>query len=166
MATLFPVAGSKIYIGSAAMATTDTDWVASDFTGISWLEIDAWTQMGAFGDAAEAIRTNLINRGRTVKQKGTRDAGSMENVFALSLSDPGQQQVIAADKTNLEWPVRIDFDDAPDAVSPAVGYPTQVFFTALVNGARFGGGEANTVHTLNSTFEINSNIVTVESYVA
>lgn len=161
MATLFPIAGAKIYIGSATMESGDDDLEASDFSGKTWKLIDGWTSMGAFGDAAEVISTNLINRNRTVKQKGTRDAGSMQNTFAALTSDEGQIAVIAADKTNAEYPFRIVWDDKPPVTAPTTSTPTTQYFIALVNGARYAGGDANAVFSLETTFEINSNIVTV-----
>lgn len=116
---LYPVAGAKIYIG-AALATKASDFVAADFASQSWTEIDGWETMGAIGDAAQVITTSLINRGRDVKQKGTRNAGSMQNVFAILASDPGQIALIAAEKTRSNFAFKIEFDDKPVAASKAV----------------------------------------------
>jgi hypothetical protein len=161
MATLFPVAGSKIYIGNAALASESGDMVPSDFTAVTWVEIDGWINAGAIGDTSETISTRLINRNRTIKQKGSRDAGSMENEFAALTADAGQLALIAAEKTSSEYPFKIEWDDADVVELPDTSTPTTFLFCALVNGARYGQGTANTIHTLNSTLEINSNIVVV-----
>ncbi|MBZ9600754.1 hypothetical protein [Phyllobacterium chamaecytisi] len=158
MATLYPVAGCKIYIGPA-MDLEDGDMVAADFTSVVWTEVKKWTSMGAYGDAAALITTQVISEARDVKQKGTRNAGQMQNVFAVAATDPGQIALIAAEKTNLNYPIKVELND-----KPAVGASpknSMRYFMALVTSAQEAGGAANTVQSLNSTFEINSNIVPV-----
>jgi hypothetical protein len=158
MATLYPVAGATIYIG-AAMELPDDDMVAADFDAITWTQIKGWSQMGAIGDTAALITTPLIDRARDTKQKGTRNAGQMQNVFAVIGDDPGQIALIAAERTNQNYPFRIVFDDAPAVgASPT---PSERLFVGLVMSAQEAGGGANTVQNLNSTIEINSNVVTV-----
>lgn len=115
--------------------------------------------MGSFGDTATLITTALIDKGRDVKQKGTRNAGSMQNVFAVAASDPGQIAVIAAEKTRNNYPFKIELND-----KPAVGASpknSQRLFMGLVMSAQEQGGEANTIQNLNVTIEINTNIVPV-----
>jgi len=158
MANLFAVAGAKIYIGTAAMAAPDEDVDAADFSGATWTEIKDWTQAGSLGDTSALISTDVISRGRTVKQKGTRNAGQMQNVFAINSSDAGQTALIAAANGNLNWPFKIEWDDAPAGDDPT---PTINYFVGLVMSAEQAGGSANTVRSLNSTIEVNSNVVTV-----
>jgi hypothetical protein len=158
MATLYPVAGMRIYIGPA-VDLPDVDVTAADFASVVWTEIKNWTQMGAIGDAAALITTQLIDRKRDVKQKGTRNSGSMQNVFAIAASDPGQIALIAAEKTDLNYPIKIEGND-----KPAVGASPKNslrYAMALVTSAQEAGGAANTVQNLNSTFELNTNIVKV-----
>ena len=115
----------------------------------------------AIGDKAALITTPIINRGRDTKQKGTRNAGSMQNVFAKIDDDAGQIAVIAAEGTSSNYAFKIVFDDA--ATSPASPVPvgSQRLFVGLVTTAQEAGGAANTVQNLNVTIEINSNIVHV-----
>lgn len=156
MADLFPVAGAKIYIGPAK-ATSKTDFVAADFSSLTgFVEIDGWQTMGSYGDTASEITSSLINRGRDVKIKGTRNAGNMENVFAQLLDDPGQIALRGAEKTNDNYAFKIVW---PDGTSAATG--TTIYFVAMVMSSNVGGGDANTVVVLNATISINSNIVEV-----
>lgn len=152
--SLYPVAGCHIYIGGV-LADKSTDFVASDFNGQSWVEIDGWSQMGAHGDSAQVITTPLINRGRDIKQKGTNNAGSMQNVFAEIKTDAGQAALLAASLTKNSYAIRVDYND------PVTTTPTKHYFIALVMSAEAAGGAANTIRNLTSTFEINSNIVEV-----
>lgn len=158
---LYPVAGAKIFIGGAAMATQADDFEESDFASVSWTEIDGWETMGTIGDTAQVITTSLINRGRDVKQKGTRNAGSMQNVFAVLSDDAGQTALIAAEKTSSNYPFKIEFDDAAAGPASPTPEPSKRYFVGLVTSAQEAGGGANTVQKLNATIEINSNIVPV-----
>ena len=154
---LYPVAGCHIFIGGV-LADKATDFIESDFTSQSWTEIDGWSTMGAIGDAAQAITTAIINRGRDIKQKGTANAGTMQNVFASQPTDPGQIALLAASQPNNKnnYAFRIDLNDAI-----AAGAPSKRYFIALAMTAQDQGGGANTIREVNATLEINSNVVRV-----
>lgn len=156
--SLYPVAGCKLYIGGV-LADKATDFVEADFASVSWTAIDGWEQMGSYGDTAQTITTSLINRGRDVKQKGTRNAGQMQNVFAINASDAGQIALIAAEKTVNNYAFKVELNDKP--ATGTAPTPSQRLFIGLVMSAQEAGGEANTVQKLNATIEINSNIVPV-----
>lgn len=164
MSDLFPVAGAKIYIGPAKAAELD-DFVAADFTTIEagdWDEIDGWETCGDFGDAAEIITTALINRGRDVKQKGTRNAGDMENRFAVITGDDGMAAVLSAEATKNAYAFRIIYDDLPGGTGASA---TTQYFVAKVGSVRFVNGGANTIRMRSVTLAIDSNIVTVDAVV-
>lgn len=146
---VYPVAGSKIYIGGV-LPDQSVDFVAEDFADQVWVEIDDWQTMGSSGDTAALISTDLINRGRTVKQKGTWNAGQMQNVFAIAEDDPGQLALIAASQTRDNYAFRVELSSGGERL-----------FIGLVMTAEEAGGDANTVASLNATIEINSNIVKV-----
>lgn len=154
------VAGQKIYIGGQLDDQAD-DFVAADFTSQTWVLIDGWTQAGSVGDTAQLISTDLINRGRTVKQKGTKNAGSMQNVFAIIEDDEGQIALIAASKTNKNYAFKIEGNDAATSPASPAPKPTTRLFVGLVMSAEEPGGAASTIQNLNATIEINSNIVKV-----
>lgn len=141
MASLVSTAGCKFYIGTALSATL-TDFTETSFAGVTWTEVDGWMTKGDLGDSAEEIVTPLINRGRTVKQKGTFDAGTMENVFAWTPSDPGQLALIAASKTRLEYAMKVEYSDIPAVRSATftvtIAAPGVVTWTAhgLTDGAK------------------------------
>lgn len=161
--SLMPIAGQKIFIGGAAMEPTADDFVEADFSGVTWTEIDGWQQAGAIGDAAQTITSELINRGRDVKQKGTANAGSMQNVFVILSSDAGQTALLAAaaggNKSN--YPFKIEWPDAATSPSSPTPQPTKRLFVGLVTTAQEAGGGANTIATMNVTIEVNSNVVKV-----
>lgn len=156
MADLATVLNSKIYIGGAPMDTSATDLAEADFASVTWTEIDGWQNIGPLGDKAALITTSLINRGRDVKQKGTRNAGSMTNKFAVIPDDAGQLALIAAEATNSNYPFKITYDDAPSG-----GTPTTQYFVGLVTDVSEDGGGANTARIMNGAIEVNSNVVIV-----
>jgi hypothetical protein len=156
---LLPVAGMKLYIGST-LSDSATDFVEADFTGVnaspdSWVLVDGWEQMGPVGDAAADIATTLINRGRTVHQKGTADAPAMSNVFAIVPGDPGQTALIAAGQPSIKnnYTFRI--------VGNETGSPSKLYFIGLVMGTPEQGGTANVVRKLTANIQVNSNVVHV-----
>lgn len=152
---LYNVSDWKIFIaGVIALPTADVD--ASTFSGATYVEIDGWETMGAFGDTAQVIATALINRARDVKTKGTRNAGSMENQFALLLGatpDPGQEALSAAEKTANNYMFKVE---APDNAGTTA---TTFEFVGMVNSYQPQGGNSNTVMLVSSGIEINSNIL-------
>lgn len=160
---LFSTAGMKLYIG-VAKAEQTADFVASDFTtGAAWVLIDGWSQVGSYGDAAQTITTSLVNRGRDIKQKGTSNAGTMENVFAWIPDDAGQIALKAAaspaNKSNYAF--KVEHSDTAGNTTPTIDY-----FIGLVTTFQFAGGDANTIRNINATVEINSNIVAVDAVAA
>lgn len=156
MADLFPVAGAKFYIGNAAMVVPTTDVTESSFAAVTWVEVADWQNMGAIGDAANEIATDLISRGRTVVQKGTKRSPMMSNQFAVNSSDAGQIAMIAAAASNSNYPFRVVFNDAPSG-----GTATVKYFIGLVMSAQEQGGGANTTRLLSCDVAPNTNIVTV-----
>ncbi|MBB4000967.1 hypothetical protein [Aurantimonas endophytica] len=147
---LYPVAGSRLFIGGV-LSDKSTDFIAADFTAAEpWVEIDGWSTMGSSGDTSALITTALINRGRDVKQKGTKNAGQMQNTFAIIETDPGQIALIAASEANDNYAFRIELSSGGERL-----------FIGLVMSAQESGGDANTIANLAATVEINSNVVKV-----
>jgi hypothetical protein len=157
---LYPVSGMRFFIGGVK-DTKNGDFIASDFSAESWVEVDGWETVGSFGDNAQAITVSLVNRGRDVTLKGTANAGQMQNNFAILRSDPGQIALIAAadagNKSNYAF--KVLGNDAPSSgPSPS---PSIQYFVGLAMSASEQGGTANTARMMQATIQINSNIVTV-----
>lgn len=157
-ATLYPVAGCKIYIGPATDLPAG-DAQVSDFSATVWTEIKGWETMGAMGDTSALITTSLIGENRDIKMKGTRNAGQMQCNFAVIAADAGQIALIAAEGTKNNYPFKIELNDKPVAgAAPTNGLR---YFMGLVMGTPEQGGSANTARMLQATIEINTNIVRV-----
>jgi len=108
MANLISVAGSKLYIGPKVVVP-DQDIDLTYFAGFDWTEVNGWTSAGALGDTQEIISQSVINRGRVLKLKGTRDAGNMENTFLPMISDAGQIRMRQAIDSCGSYAFRIEW---------------------------------------------------------
>lgn len=153
MADIPVVAGAKIYIGGAAISPPNADVTSSTFTGVTWTEIDGWVSKGTLGDAAEVITTILINRGRAVKQKGSVNAGSMENTFAFIQGDTGQAALKAAFAQKANYPFRILYDDEISSSG------SEEKFLGIVTSYNDPGGDANAIRQITATIEVNTNVL-------
>lgn len=120
MPEVYSVAGCKFYVGSAPTNLPDANVVAADFASVTWIEVDNYETAGNAGDSAQTNDTNLINRRRTVTQKGSRKAPTRSDNFALKRTDAGQAAVIAAEATDYNYPFRVDLNDAPVPKSATV----------------------------------------------
>lgn len=155
MSILLATANTKLFIGTA-LASDGSDFEAADFTSQVWTEIGGTTNLGGAGDTSELLTSNQINVGRTRKGKGTRNSGAMQVVCDIDITDAGQIAVLAAEKTRDSYAFKIEFDDAPTS-----GTPSQRLFSAFIMSASEQWDEANSVMKLNTTLEIDSNIVRV-----
>lgn len=130
MAQVYPVAGSKLYIGSRV--TGKGTVTAADFAGQVWTEIGGWASAGSIGDTQEVGEQSLINENRVRKFKTTRNAGTMENQHIPIALDPGQMKFKEAIDDCQPYAFKIVWggDCAPESVvTITVGTPGVVSWT-------------------------------------
>lgn len=130
MAQVFPVAGSKLYIGNRV--TGKGTVTAADFAGQVWTEIGGWASAGSIGDTQEVGEQSLINENRVRKFKTTRNAGTMENQFIPVALDPGQIKFKEAIDDCQPYAFKIEWggDCAPEStVTISAGTPGVVSWT-------------------------------------
>lgn len=112
---VFPVSGSKLYIGNRV--TGKGTVTAADFAGTTWTEVGGWANAGTIGDTQEVGEQSLINENRVRKFKTVRNAGTMENQFVPMANDPGQMLFKEAIEDCQPWSFRIVWggDCAPNS---------------------------------------------------
>lgn len=155
---IYATAGTKFYIGPA-MSPGSSDLTISDFEtspAKSWTEVGFTENLGTVGDTSESITFDAIGRGRRMKLKGVRDAGTMEVVCGLDYSDAGQVALRAAEATPNDYAFKVEFNDAP-AGSGAT--PSLRYFVGQVLSASETLDSANNVVKLNASIAVNSNVV-------
>ena len=157
MSGLYPIAGSKLYIGAAVDAKAVV--TAADFEDAVFVEIGGWANAGPIGDTQNLGELDLISERRTRKFKTTLNGGTMENQFVPIPDDPGQvafKAAIGSCKTyqfKIEWGAGCGEDDAPDGM-------TDMFYGLALPGSR-QGGSATSAHLRNWSISVDSNIVEV-----
>lgn len=116
MSGLYPIAGSKIFIGARVTAKGEVS--ASDFNGASWTEIDGWANAGALGDTQNITEQDLINQRRVRKMKSTLNGGSMDNQFVPMGMDAGQIKfkTAIADCQPYQFKIEWGADCTPESV--------------------------------------------------
>lgn len=130
MSGLYPVAGSKLYIGSRVTAKGTV--TAADFDGQSWTEIGGWVNAGSIGDTQEVGEQSLINERRVRKFKTVLNGGTMENQFVPMALDPGQIKFKQAIDDCQPYAFKIEWgaDCIPESVvTISVGSPGVVSWT-------------------------------------
>jgi len=145
--------GAKISIGPANSVAND----AAAYAALTYTLITGAEDIGEFGDESEVVPFTPLAADRTMKLKGSRDAGDMALVVGLDAFDAGQTALIAAELTNFQYAFKVELDDAPEAG----GTNTIKYFRALVNSVRDNVGASNNVNRTNYTLPITSKIVTV-----
>lgn len=154
---IFTTSGSKVFIGGVKNAQS-TDFIASDFTSESWVEITSLESIGKFGDTSVETTFDDIGAARTKKLKGNRNAGNLEMVVGIDYSDAGQLALLAAEKTPYDYAFKVEFNDKPSGSSPT---NSTRLFVGKVMMAEEVLDTANNVMKLNGTLSVNSNIVRV-----
>ncbi len=131
MASLYPIAGSKLYIGNRVTAKGTV--TAADFEDAVWTEIDGWANAGAIGDTQEVGEQSLINENRVRKFKTTKNGGTMENQFVPMANDPGQIKFKEAIEDCVPYQFKIEWgaDCMPSStVTVSVADPAVVTWNA------------------------------------
>ena len=154
---IYATNGAKLYIGGA-LAQKSTDFVASDFTSQTWVEIKETEALGSVGDASEAISFSALDSQRTRTMKGMRSAGTIEVVCGIDPADAGQIAVIAAEKTIHDYAFKLVLNDAPVG-----GTPSQRLFIGKVMSQREQLDQANNVMKMSVSIAVNSNIVRIDA---
>lgn len=158
MSGLFPVSGSKLFIGSPVTAKGKVD--ATDFDAADWVEVGGWANAGAIGDTQEVGELSLINEGRVRKFKSLLNAGTMENQFVPMPSDPGQVKFREAIDSCKPYQFKIVWGAGCETGGdPAVGM-TDMFYGLALPGAR-QGGDASAAHLRSWSIAVDSNILEV-----
>lgn len=159
--TIFAAAGSRFFIGDAAIDDKDTDFIATDFDSVTWVEVSPLEGIGTIGQEASEITFDQLNRKRTKVLKGTRRAPTLEITAGLDYSNAGQAQLLTAEGTEHNYPIKVVFNDAP--ATGAAPTPSERLMIGLVMSTGETVDEANSVMRLTSSIAVNSNVVRINA---
>lgn len=154
MGDVTTASGAKIFIGPAIRSSVDT---ASEFVGLTFVEIGTVESLGEFGDEANIVNFASLNDGRQRKSKGVRDAGNLALTCGRDPEDPGQAAMIAAEATNNKFAFKVTY---PDRLTPT-GTDTIEYFRGLVSSKKGNIGNADNIIRRMFQIAIDSAIVEV-----
>lgn len=154
-------AGTKIYIGTTASATNQSEYEADTYTLIEQTE-----SIGALGDTSAEVTFIGLDDARVQKKKGSRDAGNLPITMALSLealeSSPlgGQGLLLAAseDTSSSNYNFKVVYNNAGSG-SPQSGSTRYFSGQAATWPEAVEGADSNLMVT--AEVRINTGIIRV-----
>jgi len=153
---VFTMSGAKLYIGGS-LASKQTDFIASDFSGVTWQEVGGVGNIGSFGDQANYGTYNILGTRRGVPFLTTLGGSSTTIQFAMDETDTGQAAIrTAGSNPGTFYAVKIEFDNAEGGTK---GY---VMFIANFSPMSYDGGGNESALTWTASMAIGSNVVHVD----
>lgn len=148
-------AGSRLFVGTTlAIDQTSEVTALADFASDVYTEVGEVEDLGEFGDeAGEAQFSSLADR-RVRKFKTTFDAGSIPVVCGDDSSDAGQQAMLAAFASDLDYNFKVLLNDQ----LTISGTPTVQYFRGKVMSKRRVVGMVTNVVRRRFAVGINSEI--------
>lgn len=131
------IAGSKLYIGTRMPYKMDV--TLADFASQTWTEIDGWQSVGDLGVEQETQTEALVNRNATIYAKGGITFPIMENVFVPMMTDAGQIQFRAAQRSCKTYGFKIEWGaDCGEEATVTVSSATPGVVTWTAHGLAVG----------------------------
>lgn len=105
---IYAIEGSSFSIGTP-LAQKSTPFVALDFSGLTYQEVDPWTTVGTSGlGSREVTNSPTINRDVPVITAGNNNPGTYEMTFLWKEEDEGQRDLKAAFAAKSHHAFRIE----------------------------------------------------------
>lgn len=105
---IYAIEGSRFFIGTP-VAQKPTAFVAGDFAGISWQEVDPWQTVGTSGLGSREITASpTINRDVPIITAGNNNPGNYETTFLWKELDEGQRDMHVAFRAKSHYSFRVD----------------------------------------------------------
>lgn len=147
-------AGARLFIATTSGIPANL----AAYQLLTWTEVGEVEDMGEFGDESELVQFTALKDARTRKMKGPRDAGTMAIIVGDDMLDDGQIAMEAAEATHLDWPIKVQLNDA----ITLAGDDSEHYFSGLVVSKRRNVGQANNVVRRNFAVAINTEILSVD----
>jgi len=152
--TISAASGSQFFIGTTTAAEALSQFLTDTYTEVGEVE-----DLGEFGDEAELVTFASLSDARMQKLKGVRDAGIMTVVTGADDSDAGQDAMIVAEASILDFNIKVVLNDK----MTVSGTPSEHYFRAKIMSKRTGVGSANNVVRRTFSVAINSAIIQVDA---
>ena len=152
MTTLaFTSAGSKIYIGTAAIPN-DGSFAgdAAAFAAQTYVEIKEVTDIGAIGKTFGMVAHNPVGDPTTYKLKTVSNTGTLALKGARAPSDPGQAKLLAAVDSYLTYATKIVLQTG-----------TILYVQGLYMGYTTTVGTVSVITSFDCNVELSGNLIVV-----
>lgn len=149
--------GKKFYICATAQ---QSDLDATAMAGLTYVQVKGVGMWGETGESTNILTYDTWDTDVTQKGKGITDAGSPELEVTRIPTDPGQVILRTAAKTNLNYVVKVEGNDKPDADPDST--PTIKFNRGLIVGPRNPNGRNEDFDLEIFTFGLNQRQITVD----
>lgn len=142
--------GARFFIGDTVECNS-----LEEYDTQSWIEVGEVEDLGEFGDQAEDVKFVSLADERMRHIKGPRDAGTMPVTCGQDDSDEGQDAMIAAEASPLNFNFRVQLNN-PQTLG---GEGAEHFFRGKVMSKRLNVGNASNVVRHNFQVGIDSAII-------
>lgn len=150
---LFSMSGTTIEIGGT-LASKQTDFDASDFSGVSWTTIGGVGSIGAIGDQANFGSYNILGTRRAIPFLTTLGGGTAAIEMAKDEEDSGQAALrTAGENPGSFYAFRVTFDNAEG------GTAGNIMFIAQVSPLSYNMGGNDDPLLWTASLAVQSNIV-------
>ena len=113
--------------------------------------------IGEYGDEANNIEFLSIGDARVRNIKGARNAGTISITCGNDTTDAGQVAMKAAVDSNLNYPIKVVYDDK----ATALGAGSKDYFRALVMSRRVNPAGADDITRITFNLGINTQLTSV-----
>jgi hypothetical protein len=149
--------GVRFFIGSPQADPADIQ--LADMEADSYVEIGEVEDGGQLGDESQAITFTALKDARVRKFKGPKDAGTIALVCGADTTDEGQDALVAAEGTPLDYNFKAVLNDQ----LTLSGSGTELYFAGKVMSKRRNIGNVSNVVRYTFNIGVNSPILEVEA---
>lgn len=104
--------GAKVFISTTSV---DKDANLAAVAALTYAEVGSVGNLGDYGVSPNNVNYNTLGRDLVVKSKGVQDGGDLQLECAYLYDDAGQVQLRTAAATKVNWCIKIEYPDAPQA---------------------------------------------------
>lgn len=150
-------AGKKLFVCATAQ---QADLDATAFAALNWVEVKGVGNLGETGSSTNILTYDTWGDKVVQKAKGLTNAGDPTLECARIPTDPGQIILNTAAKTNLNYAIKVEGNDKPDADPDSK--PTIRYNRGLITGPTQPNGRNEDFDLDVFTFGLNQEQVTVD----
>lgn len=144
--TVMTTAGSTFKISASLPATYD----ATGYNALTYTAVGEVTDMGEVGREYNVVNHNPISARRTLKIKGSYNAGTISLQFGRDFTDAGQTLLTAAVASDNAYSVQITLQNGK-----------KLYFTGLISSFKTSIGSVDQITAATANIELQTDVLEV-----